>query len=504
MDCHHMDKELRSVTSLIDAQKDAGIPKDVAMKSLVTSWKRRLSSLPPLQADQITTLTTAINSGPWCAEDRVALATMLLDKQDNNVAMGGPKTRRSMQKCSRFENMITEREWRAVRTLGILPAAVIQILALRAWLIGIECPSEKECLKRMVAIYAFALRLDLAQTPILDVKTKLSAAITGLGTKRDVKLPFLTEYPVSAKDLPEDIKAYAYPEPNQFPVDVNFPELDCILGTSKIRGGKSNSWMQNVPDKYQKLLAMHMKGSMDLRIEPDKEPSASSAYNPAPAPYVRDQSSIAFQNQWLPQKPTMGPPRPSCARAPLALQDAPAAIDDDDDASKGSEASLVDLEEMEREMLSAVKGRSVSKKPAIAPQAAAAVAAADGAANPLTTVMKAAPAVKARPKPVPAALKRPASSVAKPAAAAKAKLAAAPAKAAPPMKNAIINIDMSDVFDGMRVAFGEGISQNAFKCRAYNRAENRALNKGHDAETAKEFAREMHLKAKDLWVELSA
>ena len=493
MDVSKIVRELQGASSLVAAQQAAGLDKTAAIQSQVKSWTRRFTELPcVLDADDIEQITLAVSKGPWDVKDRRSLASLLTDKQ---AGMGGSATkgsgnRRAMQHCPNFENYLTQDEWRKIRS-GAIPASIIAMMALRGWLVGIECAGELSTLKRMVQILAWVTRQNLSQAQVKQYKEQLQAAIKSHGSKRpnNVKMPYIVHYPASASDLPSAILKYAYgSSPEEQAVDVTIPELDTILGSAKIRPGASldMSWLAAIPPQLQEFvrnMVTHHSGGM----APSSPPAGcgityGSSWGASGSAFL----SPHDQRQAATQLAISAPDLPVIK--PQAICNGKA-----DHTQAGATGSL---EEMENNLLTGSAAVKDTKKAlAEAKKKTAATKKADALA-------KAKAGAKA--KPLPAANKKPAAAE---------HLGAQPVAAAGPLKRPssavpapfmVVPINMEDIFGELRASFGK-ITRGAFVTKAYKRALHRIQKaKTHSAEESLQWARENHSRASALWDELSA
>ena len=490
-------RDLGCVHGLMVASVEAGIDKDDAMKSMYNSWARRLESIPRLVGDDAQHILAAITAGPWSTTQRKELASKLMENQEE-LALSVKTSRRKMQQCLNFENAIPTREWSKIRGVGVITATIISVLGLRAWLIGIECASEKT-LQRMVAILALCTGTNYDQAEIDNIKIQLQCAIKSHGTKRPagVKIPYIIQYPVSASDYPTSILNYAY-DGQPLPVDVCFPELDTILGTAKCRTPKEPSWMQHIPDHIKQLVKASMANGGG-QVQPERpQPreiglsygANTSAFSrnaqlrlehqPYNAPSSGHRSDEAESRRAL-IKPSRSLPAITCD----------ASSDDEDDEDQNGT-----LEDMEAQLLKGVEARANAKlarnnKDDIAPTSSGVFKKPAGNKLPSggTGVQKKPAAKACGPKVTtknaakvgPSLLKRPAANK------------SGSHKKIP---------DMEDIFGELRMSFNH-VSKGAFKTKAYKRAERRMLNAGFSEAESSEFARAQHKLACELWNELS-
>ena len=280
MDVSALSRELQCVASLVDAQVQAGLDRDEVLESLCSSWAGRLAALVGQDNTSLCTLTRAVSEGPWSVEQRKRLAKALTSGGEPG---GQGSKRRPSQTCTHFENYLTENEWKALRTPGTTHSSRVALLALRAWLIGLELPSEPT-LFRMVAVLAFcAGNHECSQEDVSETMRALQAQVKSrAGRGRAVQVPHLVHFPHSASGLAESTLSVAYGDEGR-PVDVEFPELDTILGSNKMRSSKAN-WLKHVPEHMRPLVQAAVQRSRSGRLSPARGASSSWAEPAAPGP----------------------------------------------------------------------------------------------------------------------------------------------------------------------------------------------------------------------------
>ena len=134
-DIHH---DLMEARTLVLAQVEAGLPEDTILESLFVDFSKRIGALTCSFREK-SFLTKAINDGPWTAEQRLALASNCL-KADAGEGIDGAR-RRKNQTCMKFENMLAQQDWVAVRKATTRYGRVA-VLGTRAYLINMDNPSE--------------------------------------------------------------------------------------------------------------------------------------------------------------------------------------------------------------------------------------------------------------------------------------------------------------------------------------------------------------------------
>lgn len=515
MNVSAMAKELGGLERLVAAQVKAGLDKGEVMSSLCSSWSRRLEALVGLDASSQEALTLAVSKGPWTVDQRRQLAKAIMVEE---LDAGHKPKRRPNQTCLHFENFITEAEWRALRKQESTQASKLALLAVRAWLIGLELPSEPT-LYRMTAVLAWCHgEYDFSQDDVRDKMKDLQTQIKARAARvRSVQLPYLVHFPHSASELAAPTLKYAYAG-GVMPVDVDYPELDTILGNTKMRKGREEDWLKSVPDHVKPLLHAAMQRSRGSRQE------LSPSLQLGSADALRDQLTRASPRGSPSSRPGVlaipdAEGEPALAEASSdALADGPQKLADEpqtlaDVPTKLAEDTPGDaagsLEEMEREMLAAsrVRGKASGtskKRPA-----------ASEAEHPRPAPMLKRPAAAA-PRPSTSATRPETHAEAPSTSAASSPITDAVPSGAEPARQELTKpvlkrpssanagdseIDMADVFEKMRADVGR-LKRNAFKSRAYDSARRRMLAAGHDDSAAKVFAQGQAREATSLWESL--
>lgn len=249
-------EDLKNSNSFLASQVKAGLGVDEVQDAMFHAWKSKLEQIEAASMLDRTALSDALDSGPWSTDQKTTLARVL-----SAIGGGGkPPKRRSMQKCPHFENFITEASWAKIRSpLQYSRVARCAAIATEAKRAGLHNPDEPT-LYRMVAVLAYgdpASSDDFTQLKVFDTMDELQTMVKS-GKPSDV--PYISEYPTSPSQLP-DIFNDVYVD--GMPLEVSIPELDIILGTSKMRGRTgSPDWIKHIPLEYQQTVLTEL---MDAR-----------------------------------------------------------------------------------------------------------------------------------------------------------------------------------------------------------------------------------------------
>ena len=260
-------RDLEGVGELLSAQTDAGLAKADVLESLFQSWSLRLESVS-VPTSEMAALTRAVTGGPWTQEQKRKLASSIMGTAPAHVTK---VARRSGQTCENFVNFLTTCDWGKL-SAHKSKSQVLDVLASRAWSIGLVCPSERTLHKMAGIIGVITGCQELSQDEVSTLMNEVKLFIKGKEQqlKRTTHITHLTVYPTVAAELPQDIKDTAYsgegpPDPVQ-----DIPEIASVLGATKMRPRReAPSWLQSVPPEYKELLAtMHAKLSGGKRATP--------------------------------------------------------------------------------------------------------------------------------------------------------------------------------------------------------------------------------------------
>lgn len=361
-------RELASVGELLEAQCAAGLPREDVLVSVFNSWADRLAKCPKLSDKGKLCLTLAIKKGPWDQQQMKDLASVVLAGK-GGVGKASP-TRRPNQKMMRVENYIPmdvmvklrdPAKFSRLSRLSLLAGAVRSV--------GIECPDQPS-LYRMVALVAWAeSNWEFTQQDVHSSMDKLQLYIKGV--PRNNEIPYVEHYPASASLLPDDVRKLAFPG-GELPTDLDIPDLDVILSGHKMRGREPKAkhvpdWISGVPDEFKDAVLNVVQNTAQppsRRAQPSlpsqpSQPALPLGGNPLP---IAD--CLRFtQQKALPQMPSQQQASPTTPAEPPT--EPPALPGQQPTATEGT------IEELEKELVAAVKGRGkprAAKRPAAAPK----------------------------------------------------------------------------------------------------------------------------------------
>lgn len=493
--CHNSARSLQPLTDMasnleymIDEARNCALPANLidntsAIELLFAQWTSRLSRIGDMDADTAAKMKGALvdNGIPWSASQRRELEHLI-------SVSDAPTTERrgKMQKALNFENLLSQNDWAKLRS-GKIEHVKVALLAHRAATLNIKNASEAT-LFRMTDIIAYCSdQAQYDQTKKSRMKITLQDSIKSchaeLKKQRDHQsqqdVPWITNYPFSASDLPEELIALAYGDAGP-PVEVDIPELN-LKDDTKMRPKRQSAptWLKTVPLEHRHLFFKSPSTSQEVGA-PEKPRSYTK-------PVEDDEPSIPIGSLDLPigaqlfgkRSPMTMPPSAKVMPAAGARKPVVKIEISDSPPPKKPRHDSGTVEEMEAMLVDASKERGASKSAAAKKTSSAC------AKKPAAACAKNPPAAKS------AAAKKPAAPKAKqlmkkPS----ARVAAAP------------SVNMKDVFDTLR-ASRNSKSRGAFTSFAYKKGEHRMIRAGGTTEQSKEFARRMLAKASEMWTSLS-
>ena len=255
--------ELTGLKDLVKSQQRAGIPRDEVMKSLLSSWTARPSSLVTASAQERVSITNALTSGPWDPDQVTSLARLLVEQGTQK------RIRLDNQKCTTFENFIPQNVWAHLRSPHkYSEASRMAMLANAARAINIINP-DQPTLYRMAAILAYTDQsVETNQDWVYTRMDRIQNMIKSGAPAADPE-QYIVQHPHSAQGLPKELLASTFTTNDSTPVEVTIPELDIVLGGTKMRGrtreSKHYEWIQFVPSEHK---AAVLQGISEYRAGP--------------------------------------------------------------------------------------------------------------------------------------------------------------------------------------------------------------------------------------------
>ena len=247
------------MNELVAAQVKLGLKVELFLEQRFALLENKIKSLENVEAGECTQLLQEVANSSFSETQKNLLGTTIM----SGCSTTGPATktgvkRKDMQSCLNFENYLTAPEWDGLRSASLMCQRVTQICA-RGASINLCTASEKTTF-RMTSILldtAFdgALNEDVQELHI-NVKKELKR----LCDSRPSPCAHFIKYPVEAKDLPQDLWEYAYPEKDTPPLTVKMPSLEGATRGAKCRGGHSNN------TQLQKLFQLMQQQSVQQQV----------------------------------------------------------------------------------------------------------------------------------------------------------------------------------------------------------------------------------------------
>ena len=255
--------ELGGASNLIQLQLAAGLGEEDVKETLARHYESRICGLISLTSEEKSTLTTAINSGPWSAPQKKLLASSVLTSGSQLKKSAG-LTRRPNQKCHMIENLIPMTMMAKLKdTTKYSEMSRLSILSAAAKSLGI-CNPDETTLFRMVSILAvtdpgatYSQRKVWDQMDTIQKFCKAGAP---------VKVEYVVTYAPTAELLPDNIKASAYSEEPSLPPPIEWIELDVILANHRKRGERSSGY--SAPSESAKKVKKEHRETLPETAEP--------------------------------------------------------------------------------------------------------------------------------------------------------------------------------------------------------------------------------------------
>ena len=482
--------ELSEINDLVTAQVEVGMSRDEVLESLYRSWLDRITELKIKPSNAVTTkLSCAIKSTPFNQEQRTNLARAVLSIGCTTAKKKAAA--RTNQKIHNLENFIPESTWIKLRDPTISRNNRLSLIAQVMGRMRIVNP-DQPTLYRGVAISEYCKKnYETGQDEVLQWMDTLQTMVKQQPENRD--LDYLISFPVTAADLPNAHQAcLGLP----LPVDVEIPELDTILGGTKMRGRKPKTcdppWIASIlaqvpdasaHDAIRKSLLANAGGSAG---QLDKSPHRDAPKQPLQSPQAPPD-----EKQSLPQILRFARPQ---------------------QISKASSESVSSLLTLEEDMFDAIKASRDGRKSAKSVKCKKTKSGdgddgdgddddGDDDDDAFDEIEEEDDKDADDEESEDRVTRKPAAKLRRPAAAAK-RPAAAPSTFKRPAAKKTRYTLLKNVFCELR-RIGPTISRKRFTSRAYHAAKSAELRKGTTDKDAKEAARSASQKASRLYDELS-
>jgi hypothetical protein len=206
--------DLEAVQQFLAAQLPTlGAAGSTVLENQHANFMARIGKVVCFTAEHATALTTAVNLGPWTDTQKAALCNAVVAKLSTQVD-GGNQTlgRRSNQEMQTFFNYLTEEDKAAIQDEAAPFGAKLQHACQRAFLIGLEIPTEHS-IKHIVAVVCFlgARHLENDHEGLFNMVTEYKRWMKSFKVKHiHPSAEFITQYPPSPSGLPDTIYKHAY------------------------------------------------------------------------------------------------------------------------------------------------------------------------------------------------------------------------------------------------------------------------------------------------------
>ena len=219
--------------------------------------------------------------------------------------------RKGMQACLNFENYFTAPEWDGLRNASLMCQRVTQICA-RGASVNL-CTASESTTFRMTSILLDTAFDGALNEDVQELHNNVKKELKRLCELSPSPCAHFIKYPAEAKDLPQDLWDYAYPDKDTPPLTVQMPSLHGATRGAKCRGGQSSN------TQLQKLFQLMQQQSMPhqvSRVTPKAPSLAGQVAHVLPALAVTpDASRTAGIQTGIVQVKVAAPPQP------LALTD---------------------------------------------------------------------------------------------------------------------------------------------------------------------------------------
>jgi hypothetical protein len=238
--------ELRSMNELVAAQVKLGLKVELFLEQRFALFENTIKSLQNIEAGDCTQLLEEITNSSFSENQKNLLGAAIM----SGCSTTGPETktrpkRKEMQSCLNFENYLTAPEWEGLRSASLMCQRVTQICS-RGASVNLKTASEKTTF-RMTGILLDTAFDGAVNEDVQELHDNVKKELKRLCELTPSPCAHLTKYPVEAKDLPQDLWDYAYPEQDTPPLTVKMPSLHGATRGAKCRGGHSNkTQLQNL------------------------------------------------------------------------------------------------------------------------------------------------------------------------------------------------------------------------------------------------------------------
>lgn len=235
-----MEKHVKATQKLLSSLKALPSFDDVKGKHL-SRLLALISKGSTIEVGQASELVDSLDGSVWCEQDLVSLKTAITQKITCEVTQ---PTRRPMQNYCALPRYLTQELWTFMQTHESQQARVEKTTSL-AGSLGLRCPSETTtaCIV-WIACCAFRGQ-DVSDSVkfqwLHDYKPKIKKWLLAL----PVPVQYLTELPTDVQELPDVLRAVAFPTGHVPGVPAGFNLDSALMGLNRFPLRKTNALANN-------------------------------------------------------------------------------------------------------------------------------------------------------------------------------------------------------------------------------------------------------------------
>ena len=242
--------ELQESSALYTAQVGLGSDGVEVLNAMFKSVYSCVEQLTSVSGSEKVHLTSALTDGPWTADQKGALARVILGVgSPGDAAMACSGHRRKNQRVPQLENYIPEAAILKLKSKALSRASREAVLSQVIAAMGVELPCQRTLYRAVAILNYYEAEYGMSEADVQACMDRVQQFVKQ--HKRRTDLPFIVDYPHSPEQLPQEVYTAIYPA--QKPVDQTIPELESILNTARMRG-REPGWLKHVPEEHRKLL----------------------------------------------------------------------------------------------------------------------------------------------------------------------------------------------------------------------------------------------------------
>ena len=235
----HIVQEVRKRITFVTTQVALGLPKDKLMAEQTHALSVAIRATENITMDDASAVGMELASGPWTADQRATLATVLSDKvvsgddRGGSRRSGGSGVARKQQQMNSVHRFFTYADWTAFRDASLSLDAKMDVMVDRLWKLGATCPSESLQKRALATLLAVGLPGELqsgvtAENKVAWMKT-IQQKIKAIDEIKPWPYQHIVTYPHDPRHIPVSVFRFAYAdtEPIECPVpEANLQYLD--------------------------------------------------------------------------------------------------------------------------------------------------------------------------------------------------------------------------------------------------------------------------------------